>query len=92
MDEFAGWHGCLDRVEEADELLMPMLLHAMSDDLAVQHVEGGKQRGRAIPDVVVCHSAAATLLHRQAGLRAIERLDLALLVDRENDSMRRRIM
>ena len=91
MDELAGRHGRLDRVEEADELLMPMLLHATADDLAVQHVEGGKQRGGAVPDVVVRHGAAAALLHRQAWLGAIERLYLALLVDRENDSMRRRI-
>ena len=39
MDEFARRNGCLDRVEEADELLMAVLLHATSDDLAVQHVE-----------------------------------------------------
>ena len=41
--------------------------------------------------VVVGHGAAAALLHRQAGLGAVERLDLALLVDREHDGMRRRI-
>src|SRR5579864_8775991 len=91
MDEFASWHGPLDRVEEADELLMPMLLHAPADDLAIQHVEGGKQRGGAVSDVVVCHGATATLLHRQARLGAIERLDLALFVDRENNGMRRRV-
>ena len=54
MDEFAGRHGPLDRVEEADELLMAVLLHAKADDLAVQHVERGRQRGGAVSDVVVC--------------------------------------
>jgi hypothetical protein len=37
------------------------------------------------------HGAAAALLHRQAGLGAIERLYLALFIDRENNGMRRRV-
>lgn len=45
MDALAGRHSGLDCVEEADELLMPVLLHATADDLAFQHVERGKQRG-----------------------------------------------
>jgi len=32
---------------------MPVALHATADDLAVQHVEGGEQRGRAVALVVV---------------------------------------
>ena len=44
----AFWVGLsLDLVEKADELLMPMLLHAASDDLAFEDVEGGKQGGGA---------------------------------------------
>jgi hypothetical protein len=35
----------------------------------------------------VGHRSGATLLHRQTGLGAVERLDLALLIDRENDGM-----
>ena len=81
----------LDGVEEADELLMPMALHAAADDLAVEHVEGGEQRGGAVALVVMGHGAGASLLHRQTRLGAVERLDLALLVDREHDGMRRRI-
>ena len=53
MDELAGRHGYLHRIEETDELLVPMLLHAAADDLAVQHAEGGKQRGGTFPDLVV---------------------------------------
>jgi hypothetical protein len=37
------------------------------------------------------HSAATALLQRQARLGAVKRLDLALFVDRQHDSMRRRI-
>ncbi len=37
--------------------------------------------------VVVCHRAATPGLERQAGLRAIQRLDLAFLIHAEDDSM-----
>ena len=53
MDELACRRGGFDRVEEADEFLMPVLLHATSNDAAVQHIERGKQRGGAVPDVVM---------------------------------------
>ena len=33
-----------DRVEEADELLMPMTLHAAADHLALRHIQRGEQR------------------------------------------------
>ena len=39
MDQLAGRHGGLDGAEEADELLVAMLLHASADHAAVQHVE-----------------------------------------------------
>src|SRR5271155_5714046 len=37
VDELAGRDLCLDRVEEANELLMPVALHAAADDLAFEH-------------------------------------------------------
>ena len=49
MDELPGRHGCLHRIEESDEFLVPMLQHTTADDLAVQHVEGCEQRGGAVP-------------------------------------------
>ena len=86
-----GRDGLLDGVEEADELLMAMALHASADDLAVEHVEGGEQRRRAVALVVVRHGAGSAALHGQAGLRAVERLDLALLVDGQHHRVGRRI-
>jgi hypothetical protein len=68
MDRFFGWDLSLDLVEKADELLMPMLLHAASDDLAFEHVEGGKQGSGAVAFVVVRHSGGAPLLEGQARL------------------------
>ena len=67
VDELCRPGPRLDGVEKADELLMPMPLHAAADDRAVEDVEGGEQRGRAVTLVVVGHGAGAALLHRQAG-------------------------
>lgn len=91
MDSLFGWDLRLDLVEKADELLMPVLLHAASYDLAFEHVEGSKQGGGAVALVVVCHGGDAPLLEGQAWLGAVERLDLAFLVDREHDGMLGRI-
>jgi hypothetical protein len=41
--------------------------------------------------VVMGHGPGAAPLQRQPGLRSVERLDLALFIDAEHDSMRRRI-
>ena len=45
----------------------------------------------AVPLVIVGHRLAAPRLDRQSGLGAVERLDLALLVDRQHHRMGRRI-
>lgn len=87
----AGRDGFLDGVEEADELLMAMALHATADDLAIQHVEGGEQGRRAVALVVVRHGADPAFFQRQSRLRSVESLDLAFLVDRQHDGMGRRI-
>jgi hypothetical protein len=63
----------VDLVEEADELLMPVAAHALADDLAVEQVERGEQRRRAVPLAIVGHRAAAAALDRQPRLGAIER-------------------
>jgi hypothetical protein len=91
MDDLAGGNVGFDRIEKANELLMAMALHAAADDLAFQDVERGKQGRGAMPLVVMRHRRAAALLHRQAGLGAVERLDLRFLVDRQHHRMRRRI-
>lgn len=91
VDGLAGRHLGIDGVKEADELLVTMALHVAADDGAVEHVEGGKQGGRAVALVVVSHGAEPALLHGQAGMGAVERLDLALLVDRQHDGMGRRV-
>ena len=64
---------------------MAVALLALGDDLSVEHVECGKQRGRAIALVVVRHGGCAPFLQRQARLRAIQRLYLALLVTAQHN-------
>src|SRR5262249_24261346 len=81
----------VDLVEEADEFLMSMALHVAADNGAVEDIEGGEQRGRAVALVVVRHRSGATRLHWQSRLGAIESLDLALLVDREDDGVGGRV-
>ena len=44
-----------------------------------------------MPLVIVGHRSGAALLQGQAGLGAVERLDLALFVDGKDDRVRRRI-
>jgi hypothetical protein len=77
VDGLFGRNLSLDLVEEADELLMPMLLHAASNDLSFEHIEGGKQGGGAVALIVVGHGGGAPLLQGQTRLGAVERLDLA---------------
>jgi hypothetical protein len=43
----------LDRIEEADELLMAVTLHVAADDSAVEDVESREQRGGAVAFVIV---------------------------------------
>ena len=91
VDSLSGRHLRFDGIEEADELLVPVALHVMADDGAVEDVESGEQRGRAVTFVVVGHCSGAARLHRQPRLGAVERLDLALLIDREDDGMGGRV-
>src|ERR1700691_340654 len=81
----------VDLVEETDELLMPVAGHTLADDAALQHVERGEQRRRAVALVIMGHRPAATALHRQPRLGAVERLDLRLLIDPEHQRVLGRI-
>jgi hypothetical protein len=54
-------------------------------------LRGGQQRRRAVTLVVVGHRPGPARLHRQARLSAVEDLDLALLVDRADHGVGRRV-
>src|SRR3954464_4786010 len=91
VNDLADWDLDLDGIQEPDELLMPVTLHAASNHLAVEHVERGEQRGGAVPLVIMGHRPAASRLDRQAWLGAVERLYLALFIDAEHHRVRRRV-
>src|SRR5262249_61605578 len=55
----------LDRIEEADELLVAMALHVAANDGPIEDVEGCERRGGAVTFVVVRHRPGAARLHRQ---------------------------
>jgi uncharacterized protein GlcG (DUF336 family) len=89
VDRLSGRNLALDGVEEANELLMPVALHVLTDHGSVEHVHRCEQGRRPVSLVVVGHGSGAALLERQAGLRSVERLDLALFVNGKDDGMRR---
>ena len=91
VDDLAGGNRSLDGVEETDEFLMAMLVHAASDHGSVEDVERREQRRRAVALVVMRHRPALSGLDRQARLGAVEGLDLALFVDGDDDGVHGRV-
>jgi hypothetical protein len=71
----------VDLTKEGNPVLVGVTVSALTQHRSVQRVERRKQCGRTMPLVIVGHCLSTTLLHRQAGLRTIQRLDLALLVN-----------
>jgi hypothetical protein len=67
----------------------PLVAHA--DDGAVAGIQRRKQRRRSVALVVVGQGPATVLVQRQTGLRPIQGLDLALLIQALHDRMFRRV-
>src|SRR3954471_10352362 len=86
--DLAGRDCCLDGVEKADEFLMTVALHAAAQHRAVEHVQGRKQRGRAMPLVVMRHGRGMARADGRAGSGAAECLDLALLINGQDHRVR----
>src|SRR5260370_231161 len=80
-------HSGVDDVQETNELLMAMALHPLTDGLGVEKGEGCEQGRGARTFVGMRQGPGPGLLQRQAGLGAVERLDLALLIDRQNNGV-----
>jgi hypothetical protein len=87
MQLFVLGRGIVHQPQEVDSLLMPVPLLAQADRFSIQSVESCKQRCRAISLVIVGHRARASALQRQARLRAVESLNLALLIATQRQSM-----
>jgi hypothetical protein len=80
VDQLAG----RDVALEAQKFLVPVALEALTDRHPIEQVERRKQSGRAMANIIVGHRPGAPALHRQARLGAVERLGLALFVEREH--------
>ena len=63
VDQFPCWDLPLDRIEELDELLVPVTLFILADDRAVQNIECREQGGGAVALVVMCHCPRTARLH-----------------------------
>src|ERR1700730_4820928 len=79
------WHGLFDGVEEFSELRSAMARKAASDHFSGGDIEGRKKRGRAVTHIVMGMPLHLPRTHGQKRLCAVERLDLALLVDTQYD-------
>lgn len=64
----------LDALEEPKELLMPMARLALGQDLAIGDIECGKQRGGAVPFVVMSEAIGIAKAHGQDRLGSLQRL------------------
>jgi hypothetical protein len=79
-----------DLAQKGDEILRPMLRLEAGDYFAGRHIERGEQIHGPVPYVVVRPALGLADIDRQDGLRSLQRLDLRLLVDREDHRIRRR--
>ena len=75
-------------IRKLERAIPPMQLR---DNLPGLHVEGGEQRRGAVPTIVGGAPFDSSESHPQERSRAIQRLDLRLLIDAHHDGMRGRI-
>src|SRR5438552_2251292 len=85
VNVFVLRNASLDQPKKSEPFLVPMPPHTGGENRTIDRVECCEQRGRPVAFVVVCHRSASALLERKSRLRAVERLNLALLIDREHD-------
>ena len=83
-------HTRLDLFEEFVAFGGAMAREALANHAAGGDVEAGEERSRAVAGVVVAAPRRLAGAHRQHQLAAVERLDLRLLVDAQNNGLGRR--
>jgi len=67
VNRFAAGDARLKGIEQADEVLMPVVPRALADELAFAHIKGCEQRCGAVTLVIMRYGAGATRLLGQAG-------------------------
>ena len=81
--QFSG-HVRIYRAQELQEFTAAMATMQFTDDFASSNVQRGEQGGGAVAHVVVITTLGNAGRERQYGLRTVQRLDLALLVDTQH--------
>ena len=84
-------HSTVDLSQELPKFDVAMSRIAGANDLPFQHIQRREQARGTVALVIMGHGLTAPLFHRQAGLRPIQCLNLALLVDAQHHSLVRRI-
>ena len=79
------------KVEECDPFLVPVARHARADHVAGQRAQRREEGGGPMSLIVVRHRPGPPLLDRQPRLGAVKGLDLALLIDGEDERLGRRV-
>ncbi len=82
---------CVDRAQEFDEFARAMAWLAFADHKAAFDIKRGEQSRCAVTLIIMRHGFGAALFQRQAGLGAIERLDLTFLIDAQHQRAIRRV-
>jgi hypothetical protein len=85
-----GWDVAFDLTQEGEKLAAAMAGIATPDDLAGGGVESGEQAEGSVARVVVGAPLDLSRAHGQQRLGPVQRLDLALLVDAQNQGALRR--
>jgi hypothetical protein len=81
----------IDLPKELEELLLPMTPVAFADHFPRGHIQRDEERGRANTDIIRSVAPRLAGRHRQQGLRAVQGLHLALLINRQDDGVLWRI-
>jgi hypothetical protein len=66
---------------------MPVALVKIADNFSLKQIKGGEQSRRSVPLVIVRHGSATPFLQGQAGLGAVQSLNLAFLIHAEHNGL-----
>ena len=80
----------IQTAQEREKLLMAVPRFALCKHCARRDIQCGEQSRCSIANVIVRHAFGITQTHRQHGLRTVQRLNLAFLIDAQHQRMIRR--
>lgn len=74
-------------LEELEVFLVSVVGFALGENLSASNVEGRKEGGGPVADIIVGDSFHVTQPHQKNRLGTIQRLNLAFFVDAQNDGL-----